>query len=278
MSPKIIVGKPFDFEFELDSPDTLSNNGFNLEVQVRGMTTSEHSLDVKINDQLITNANWTDRNTLRIKQSAINSGNLKNGKNVLSLILSPDDSTLHDLIYLNWYKIKYPRYFKADNDYIEFLSDSIPDKTVQFEIAGFSNSNILLFKNREIVLSNFQLLYESESDDYLLKFQDDDVQLSSQYEAVSHEKLLNVKSITSETAIINQLSNIRSSYVVLAPDSFASTLTPLIDYHNGTLVDVDEIYRQYSYGILSPYAIKEFLENIYMCIPSEQVGAISLIK
>lgn len=264
MSPKIIVGKPFEFEFELDSPDTLSNKGFDLEIQVRGMTTSEHSLDVKINDQLITNANWTDRNTLRIKQSAINSGNLKNGKNVLSLILSPDDATLHDLIYLNWYKIKYPRYFQTNNDYIEFSSDSIPDKTVQFEITGFSNSDILLFKNREIVLSNFQLLYESESDDYLLKFQDDDAQLSSQYEAVSHEKLLNVKSITLESAIINQLSNIRSSYVVLAPDSFASTLTPLIDYHNGTLVDVDKIYRQYSYGILSPYAIKEFLENIYM--------------
>ncbi|NHZ85128.1 MAG: T9SS type A sorting domain-containing protein [Planctomycetia bacterium] len=263
MSPQVIVSKPFDFEFELDNPDTLYNKGFELEVQVRGMTTSEHDLDIKLNSYLITNAKWTDRNALHIERSNINSSYLKNGKNTLSLILSPDDSTLHDLIYLNWYKIKYPRYFQTDNDYIYFSADSIPDQTIQFEITGFSNSDILLFKDRETLLSNYQISYDNQSNDYLLKFQVDDVTLMSQFEAISYENLLNVKSITLESAIINPLNNIRSSYIVIAPDSFATILAPLVEYHNGALVNVDDIYRQYSFGVLSPYAIKSFLNDIY---------------
>ncbi|NHZ86089.1 MAG: hypothetical protein GWP19_09430, partial [Planctomycetia bacterium] len=263
MSPQVIVSKPFDFEFELDTPDTLSNKGFDLEVQVRGMTTSEHNLDIKLNNHLITNAEWTDRNAIRIEQNNINSTYLKNGKNILSLVLSPNDSTLHDLIYLNWYKLKYPRYFQTDNDYLYFSTDSIPNQTIQFEISGFSNSNILLFKNRETVLGNYQVYYDNQLDNYLLKFQDDGVQLSSQFEAISYENLLNVKNITLESAIINPLSSIRSGYVVIAPDSFATILAPLVEYHDGTFVNVDDIYRQYSFGVMSPYAIKSFLNNIY---------------
>ncbi|MBU0529790.1 hypothetical protein KKF86_08565 [bacterium] len=264
MTPQIIVSRSFDFEFILNTPDTLSIKGFDLELQVRGMTTSDHDLDVMINNHLITNVKWSDRNALHIEQSDMECTYLKNGKNILSLILSPTDSTLHDLIYLNWYKIKYPKYFHTNNDYIYFSLDSIPDQTIQFEITGFSNSDILLFKNREALLSNYQISLNNQSADYLLKFQDDDAQLSSQYEAIAYENLLNVKSISIESAITNQLSDIRSSYVVIAPDSFASTLTPLIDYHNGMLVNVDDVYRQYSYGVLSPYAIKSFLQNIYM--------------
>ena len=264
MSPKVIVSNPFNFEFELNSPDTLSDKGFDLEVQVRGMTTSEHNLNVLINDKLVTFAKWSDRSTLHIEQRDIDCSYLKKGKNILSLILSPNDSTLHDLIHLNWYKLKYPRHFQTDNDYIYFSTDSIPNQQIiQFEITGFSNSDIFLFKDRESILNNFQLSYETQFDDYLLKFQDNDLQLSSVFEAVSYENLLNVKSIIFENAIINPLSNISSSYIVIAPDSFATILAPLVKYHDGMLVNVDDIYRQYSYGILSPYAIKLFLKNIY---------------
>ncbi len=264
MAPQIIVGKPFDFEFELDNPDTLSNMGFDLEVQVRGIMTSDHELDVMINNNIITTANWSDRNAIHIEQNNKDCSYLRKGNNTLSLILSPNDSTLHDLIYLNWYKIRYPKNFHTSDDYIYFSSDSVPDQTIQFEIAGFSNSNILLFKNREIFLNNFQFSFEAQSGSNLLKFQDGDVHLSSRYEAISYDNLLNVKSISKEYAITNQLSNIRSSYVVIAPDSFAITVTPLVEYHDGIFVNVDDIYRQYSYGVLSPYAIKAFLQDIYV--------------
>ena len=264
MSPQIIVGRPFEFEFELDSLNVLSDEGFDLELYVRGMTKSEHDLDIMINNNLITNGKWANRNVLNIRQTNINCSYLKNGINTLSLILSPSDSTLHDLIYLNWYEIKYPKYFHTEKDYIYFSVDSIPDqKPVQFEITGFSNSDILLLKNRETLLSNFQISYDNHSDDYLLKFQDDKVIQSSLFEAITYDNLLNVKSINKENPIAYSLSNINSSYIAVAPDSFFSTLSPLIDYHNGILVNIDDIYRQYSYGIFSPYAIKTFLKNIY---------------
>jgi hypothetical protein len=263
MKPQIIVGRSFEFEFELDNPDTLSIKEFDLEVQVRGMTTSEHDLDIIINDHLTTNAKWLDRNALHIVQNGIDNLYLKKGNNVLSLILSPSDSTLHDLIYLNWYKINYPRYFKTNSDYILFSLDSIPDNVTQFEITGFSNSDILLFKNRQVLLNNFQISLNDQSAEYLLKFQDNDIQYEEHFEAITYENLQNVKSITLESALTSQLSSIRTNYVVIAPDSFDNTLAPLIEYHNGTFVDIDDIYRHYSYGVLSPYAIKSFLQNIY---------------
>ncbi len=264
MLPEVIVGRPYEFEFELDAPNVLSNSGFELELYVRGMTTSAHDLDIYINNNLVGNGKWNDRNVLKIKLTDLDCTFLNQGKNILALVLSPSDASAHDLIWLNWFSVEYPKYYTTNTDYLYFSSDSIPgQKQIQFEIGGFSNSDILLFKNRNELLTEPQVEYNNQLNNYLIKFQDDNLDQSTFYDAITYNKLLNVKSISKENAIKNLLSDIQSGYIAIAPDSFISTLSPLIAFHNGITVDVQDIYRQYSFGVLSPYAIKMFLNNIY---------------
>lgn len=257
MTPELIVSGPFDFEFELDSPDLSSDDGFTLEVRVRGMTTLEHELDIHINDNFVGNAKWSARNSYHIEITDIDCSYLNDGVNTLSLNLSPNDSDVHDLVYLNWYNLAFPRLFQTDSDYIKFSSDKNNQKTTEFEIAGLSNDDIYLFKNNEEFLTNFQIDINDN-----IKFQDSDT-TAAIYEVFTINTLLSVKDISLESSITSILQNTDNEYVIIAPDSFFTILEPLAHYHDAAIVEIEDIYRQYSHGVLSPYGIKSFLEDIY---------------
>ena len=257
MLPQIIVSGPFDFNFQLDSPDITSQDGFDIEVQVRGMTTMTHDLDIYINNNLIGEAQWSARAARKINISNIACSYLVDGTNTLSLVLSPDDPSANDLIYLNWFELKYPRLFETDSDYIKYSDKTNSEQMTQFEISGFTNDNIYLMKNEEEVLTSYQ-----RENDGKIVFQDKNTNPTT-YEVFSGNTLQSAKDIRLESPILNVLEDISNEYVIVAPDSFFAILEPLANYHDAILLDIEEIYRQYSHGILSPYGLKSFLEDIY---------------
>ena len=259
---QIIVSKPFEFEFELDYPDTLSQSEFKFEIFLRGMTLNHHIVDIKINDVLITRDDWIAKSSIIIDITGLDCSILKNGTNKLSISLSPDNPDLHDLIYLNWYKIRYPKSFITNDDYFQFVGGNNSTKPNEFNISGFTTGDILLVKDKNQILTNFQFINNVEPEENILRFQDSNV-YDSIYEVFSFDQLSSVKSISDIHPVSDIISDIDAEYIIVAPDSFFSTLQPLADYHGAAIVDIEKIYRQYSHGILSPYAIKDFFQTIY---------------
>ncbi|MEE8479316.1 MAG: C25 family cysteine peptidase, partial [Candidatus Neomarinimicrobiota bacterium] len=131
-------------------------------------------------------------------------------------------------------------------------------------IEGFTNSDIFLFKECVSRLRDF-VVEESiiNKVEYKLVFQDFYGGNSPPYHAFTRDQLINVKNISAELPISNHLSDIQNSYIAIGPDSIKTILDPLVKLHNGVVVDVDNVYRQYSYGVLSPYGIKAFLQDVY---------------
>ena len=56
----------------------------------------------------------------------------------------------------------------------------------------------------------------------------------------------------------------QSNYIIIAPDSFRQILDPIVQHYNAIIKTPEAIYRTYSNGVNSPYAIKQFLTDAYL--------------
>lgn len=266
MTPSIHPGETVHFPFILPVPDKSTNSTFDISVNVQGVSRNNHNVDIKINDRITTSGEWFGQSPFDIVSNPNNgyeSNFLNNGENQISLDLSGDSPDQRfDNIYLNWFEITYDKLYSAFSDYIKFSRDKTLAITTQFNIDGFTNSDIFLFKEGVSRLRDF-IVDETSEDRYEILFQDFYGENSPSYYAFTRDQLNSAKNISTVQPITTLLSDIQNTYITISPDSFSTILEPLVNLHDGAIVDVDDIYRQYSYGILSPYGIKSFLQDVY---------------
>lgn len=266
MKPSIHPGETVHFPFVLPEPDRSSNSSFDIKINVQGVSRNNHNVEIKINDKLTTSGEWYGQNSFEIisdLDKGLESDFLKNDTNQISLDLSGDSPDQRfDQIYLNWFEITYDKLYRAFNDYIKFSRDKSLAINTQFNIDGFTNSDIFLFKEGVSRLRDF-MVDESNEGEYEILFQDFYGENSPSYHAFTRDQLIEAKKISAELPISNHLNDIQNSYIAIGPDSMKTILDPLVKLHNGVVVNVDDVYRQYSYGILSPYGIKAFLQDVY---------------
>jgi len=266
MDPSINPGETVRFPFVLPQPDRSSNSTYDLKVNVQGISRNNHDVEIKINERLATEGGWFGQTAFEISSDpdeSLKNEFLSNDTNYISIDLSGESPNQRfDQIYLNWFEITYDKLYNAFNNYIKFNRDKSLAITTQFNIENFSNSDIYLFKEGVSRLRDFVVEQQSK-DEFEITFQDFYGENSPYYHAFTEDQLRIAQRIIPQTPIERKLNEIQSNYIAIAPDSFQNTLKPLINSHNGEFVDIDEIYRQYSHGILSPYAIRSFLRDVY---------------
>jgi len=264
MNPAIDAGTIKAFEFTLPHPQNSDLSSANLALNFQGITTGDHIIQFLINDHIVGSGTWENQASYTI-QGLASQEFLTHGNNVIDILNeeNPNDDNHYDQVYLNWIKIEYQKFFKAYNDEIEFARDGNLSLTTQFEIDGFSSSNIQIFKEGVSKLTDFIVTWNSQAGGYTAILQDFIAGESPTYHGFTDESLRPVKYLreTNPLIPINQIPE--SEYIIIAPDSFKTALEPLAEYHNATIVDVDQIYRMFSDGIVSPYAIKDFLTWTY---------------
>ena len=264
MAASVVSGGTRNINFTIPDPVSSINNSVAVEAMVYGVTYQPHVLNINLNDNELFGVEWVGQSRLSANNyngSLYSSDILLNGTNKLSLLLNRDDPSIHDRMELNWFKVIYPRYYRAFNGYIEFNSTSQSSSTVQFNVQNIPSQDILLFKDKNQALINYEINYVTQDETYTVSLQDSNSELK--YELITKTNLIDVKKLSLEEPIQNLLNNIQNSYIAICPDSFKSVLDPLLDIHNGVAVDVEDIYRQYNGGVLSPYAIKLFLSDLY---------------
>jgi len=266
MNPPIYNGTTTDYELEFHFP---ASSNFQLELEFQGLTTDEHIIQVEFNGHLIGGTeSWFGQSLHKFLIEISENDNIpiNNGINTLTVInLDEDTGGRHDLIYLNWINIEYDHFLKTSTDSLNIYSnEQWLNKNIEFTCTGFTHPDIYIFKNKYSLLTDFLTIPDQQNDNYNIIFQDIVTQNNTEYQLLSTDKLKNVISIKEQERILSPLSNITNDYIAICPDSFQVILEPLVvGYNNGVLVNIDDVYRQYSYGVVSPYAIKEFLTDIY---------------
>ncbi|MFQ6042219.1 MAG: C25 family cysteine peptidase [Candidatus Poribacteria bacterium] len=173
-----------------------------------------------------------------------------------------------DIVYLNWFEVEYPRAFKAYNNRMEF---EIPNQGLyQFKITGFSKPNIEIYKGGFSKLSNVKIerdgVDKTGGVQYAVTFVDEIVQ-PTKYIALTTENKKSPKAIVEDAPSKLRSSLNGADYIIIVYDDFYEDVLPLAKYRSNqfrvAVVKVQDIYDEFSWGLLTPEAIRAFIRYAY---------------
>lgn len=173
-----------------------------------------------------------------------------------------------DAVASNWFKLTYSRTLEAYNDQLAFHFDT---GSFQFAIPGFTSNKILLFDvsapASPILLT--APMIQSQGGFFGLSFQDviptggEDYLASVPMNVSSNDFILDVPS---DLQAVDPTTN----WILIAPQAWISEpgVQNLRNFRQSQglmsqVVAVDDIYDEYNFGIVSPYAVKNFLQSVY---------------
>ncbi|MEJ2628638.1 MAG: hypothetical protein P8078_08800, partial [bacterium] len=155
-SSSINGGEKKEFTFQIKTPYIYSTSPVHIDCKLRGQCAeySNHPVEIYLNNQFIGSTFWHDYDEISFSSKAINPVYLQENENQLTVV-NKSSSGLFAQLYLDWFHLTYPREFITDSDFLLFNppQDS-KNKIVHFEIKGFTNADIQIFKNNTCLIYN----------------------------------------------------------------------------------------------------------------------------
>jgi hypothetical protein len=169
-------------------------------------------------------------------------------------------------IFTNWFQIDFWRGFAAENNYLQFSSpEGAQPGLYEFHLTNFSSSDIELFNLAGKKIVNYAI--SPDSIGYKIKFQDRIVG-PTRYVALSKTHLKEPTGVYP-----NQASNLHDSsngadYIIIVHSDFYESVLPLATHRQSQglrvkVVRVQDVYDEFNDGILSPEAIRDFLQYAF---------------
>ena len=174
--------------------------------------------------------------------------------------------------YLDWYEFEYWRTFRAIEDRLEFNSKTDPKAfgATQFNVSGFSNDSIDVYAislQAGIKQKLVDGLISGSTTNYQIRFEDEVKNSTNYYFAIANNAYKPV-SLTEiqQSSLRNDAT--QTDYIVITHNTFLERIQPLVEFRRSQgltvrVVDIDEIYNEYSHGLFNPFAIRTFLRDAY---------------
>ncbi len=195
-------------------------------------------------------------------------GTLANNRSTLNISVTP--STVSTIGFLDYFTIKYVKELKAFSENILFFSDPAGG-LIEYSLNGFSSSNINVFDVTDYsdvkLVTNQTLLSGGE-----YKFQmDESSDHRSKYIAVENSGF---KSPTNPVEITNSNlhgESVGAKFVIITHKNFIEAASKLKQHKENNIplkistyvADIDQIYNEFSGGILDPAAVRDYLKYAY---------------
>ena len=173
--------------------------------------------------------------------------------------------------YLDWYELDYWRDFQAESNRLEFNTKTEPLNRgqVQYRVGNFFTETIDVYELGEngitSRLTGGKVIQAAAN--YRISFEDT-VNQHKRYFVISHRYYQNINALvpTPPTQLRNPANQV--DYVVITHSSFAESILPLVEFRRSQdlttmVVDIDDIYNEFSDGLFNPFAIQKFLRYAY---------------
>jgi len=237
-----------------------------LQVALKGGTTGAHHTKIYWNNTEVDSQLWSGTTTFTHR---ITTGiTLQAGENILKVETPVDTGASVDQIYVNSFDIQYQAVYQAEDDRYHFGVPSTGE--FLFEVTNFSTNTVNLFDvtdpNNVMHLTDIEL--QADNNNFTLRFSQNSND-NTHFLAVTSA---NYKTPTHITPITN-LADLRSTangadHIIITYHDFYSSAIQLRDMHRANnlraeIVDIEDIYREFSAGISTPQAIQDFLKYTY---------------
>ncbi len=238
-----------------------------LKISLQGATdtgsTTDHHVQVFLNGNVIGEATWGGASAYEMvcdfDQSLLNEG--ENSIEVTGLL---DTGVPYSIFYVDSFDVTYRRYYQsvADRAFVR------GDENTVITNDGFSGPDIFVFdlaNPRKPELINATTV-DGEAGNYRVSFVP--ATPDRLYLAVNIEASMAPVSMAPDTPSRLKRRRNRADYLVITPSELRETAERLADYREGRalttkVVELEDIYDEFNYGISNPEAIRDFLSYAY---------------
>jgi hypothetical protein len=254
----VVSATPVNQVLRVSHLDSFASGDALLEVSLQGVSAGAHQVIVLVNGAVVGTMAFAGQ-TLKVGRFPLVQAGLVEGENVVTLVGQglPLDVSLVDSIRLTYW-----RTYTAEEDTLKFTSAGGSNLSVN----GFSSSSI-----RVVDITDLQNLKEvggtvkGEGGGYSIRFQVPGNGKRTLLAFVDEEAR------TPAALELNQPSRWYQSrqevdLVIISHGLFLESLAPLKTFRESqglsvALIDVEDLYDEFSFGIKTPLAIKDFLQR-----------------
>ncbi|HDR04235.1 MAG TPA: hypothetical protein ENN84_03175 [Candidatus Marinimicrobia bacterium] len=273
---QIISGRSAVFSFDLYHPEnSMRNVRFNINLQgITYSSTTEKVLTYLVNGVFMGNQSWLVRNeaiSFENDNFNFNHSQLKSGKNELQIVLSGDPTIdqYYDMVLLNYAKINYDRKYIAQDDFLEFHAPSeMGDGSYLFELHGFSKPSVTIIKNNFSWIRDNLVYYNTKFNAYTLLFQDVLPAEKIKFAAISENAYLSPDTLLYTDNTRQIVEKKQGDYIIIGAEQFREASAEFLIHKEKmgftpVYYSLEQLYHSYSNGNITPYALKEFLQEAW---------------
>ncbi|MGB9498674.1 MAG: C25 family cysteine peptidase [Dissulfuribacterales bacterium] len=260
---------PLTKEYLFDLPSPVQNTSqASITVYFQGRSkdsaNTDHHTIIALNDLTIGDERWSG--DLAFDQIMVVSQNLLQNRSNRLRIEFKEGGAAADVIYFNRIEVKYQRLLKAVDNQLKFsLSQNDP---VKVTVSGFGSQYIKIYDitDPDSIKKLSGIDIQSDQSQYTITFAHSDgekIYLAFTPNAVNTpDRIAYKKPVDLKTA-----SN-SADYILITADEFMPALEKLCELRRRQgmrvkMVDIEDIYDEFTFGLFDPEAIRMFLQYAY---------------
>jgi hypothetical protein len=254
----VLAANPVSQTLDVRYLDLVAGGNASLEVSVVGLTLQPHQVQVQLNGTTIGVINSNNREqpvwSVPVKRSL-----LQEGQNVVTLQSVGGDG---DVSLTDYVRLSYPRQYRAMNGASEFSVAA----GAFVQITGFAGPKVRVLDitdpNRPQIADFYGEGNDQNGYSVNLSAAGSDRRLSALEAGRAPLPVVGVEG--NQPSHLNASDRDRHQLIMIAPAALHDGLMPLIEQRRGQgidtkLVDVQDVYDEFSYGVHTAQAIKSFL-------------------
>ncbi len=252
----VVGGTPVTQTLNTPNPELTADGPARLEVALQGVLNTPHQVAISFNDVPVGELNFFGLDQA-VKVLDVPISALNNGTNSVRLTTIAGGISLIDYV-----RLTYPHAMRADGDAVRLSLR--PNQTVT--VHGFTNPNIRLIDVTDpFAVTVSRPVTEPSSGGFAIQIPS----VTSRAKARVLYAQLDTQADTPAAFSLNEPSTLNletnaADLVIIAHKSLMGSVAPLVSLRQSQLlavsvVDIEDIYDEFDYGLHGPKAIKNFL-------------------
>ena len=258
------VSLPFTLTQTVDSSQAATITVY-LQGQTDVLDNPDHHSQIMVNGCALGSGQYWDGFASYAQQETFPAGCLTNGANTLTLYNPGDTGAVIDGWMVDSFDIAYTQTHVAKQDSITFTA------TAPLSVGGFSTADVDVYAITDS--ANVRYLVDAEMVDaggsFDLSFDDPDSTAALE----TYQLLTASQYKTPADLVVDKPSSLKSvahsiDYIIITHAAFPGTIQPLVDHRRDQglrveVVDIVDIYDEFSDGLQTDQAIRDFLSYAY---------------
>jgi len=232
----------------------------------------DHHVIISLNDTVVEDVEWDGLTWANdgVLEVEIPAGVLQAGVNTLSLFVPVDTGATLDFILMDWAKITYPSAFSVPTSEDQLFFTFEANKPSTFQVSGFGSEDVLAYDLSDThnlaEIDRESLVIAADGATYTITFADEAL-VKKDYWVGTEAAIATVpsKDIIEDQPSYLQSADNKADYILITHSAFWSQAETLAAHRasqglDTILVDVQDVYDEFGYGVVSPTAIRDFLK------------------